>query len=556
MQKFNKYSFTLAVLLFLNGLSPSFSQNAVLTTSTAFPGVGTGFSNVLIGANNTFPGANNANYNVFIGQFSGNAITTGDNNSFLGYLTGYNNTTGSNNSFIGFQTGQSNSTGNFNSFLGSQAGIYNSTGGHNAFIGYQAGFDNTQGSYNSFMGSFTGNNNTSGNNNTFLGYYSGYTNTTGNHNSFVGSSAGYFNSTGENNSYVGYHAGRTNTTGNYNSFFGAYAGYGNTVGNHNSYLGYETGYTNTTGSKNAFIGYQAGYRNSTGNYNAFMGYGAGYSNTIGESNSFLGDGAGYFNLIGSFNTFLGKFAGFNNTAGTNNTFVGSAADGTGPSLGNLQRATAVGYHALVAVNDGLVLGDTVGVKVGIGTAYPDEKLTVRGNMNFLAYDNSLMLKNQPFLHFNEHESLAFGLGAELPADAEKTLVIGSEEATIKIPGILKNYRPNAGQFLTVDERGNMLLTESRVQVASIADWSDKVFEAGYALRPLGEVEEFVKKYKHLPGIPSAAAMVAEGVDVTTIITKQMEKIEELTLYVITLEKTNSEITTLREEVAELKRLLK
>ncbi len=196
----------------------------------------------------------------------------------------------------------------------------------------------------------------------------------------------------------------------------------------------------------------------------------------------------------------------------------------------------------MGVNSGLVLGDTANVKVGIGTAYPTERLTVcgnmklSGNMNLMLCDNSMMLKNQPFLHFNEHESLALGLGSEIPADEEKTLVIGSAEATIKIPGILKNYRSNAGQFLTVDKSGNMLLTQPRIQVASVADWSDKVFEPGYALRPLGEVEAFVKKNKHLPGVPSAEAMVAEGMESEAFNAKLLEKIEELTLYVVELEK--------------------
>lgn len=162
-------------------------------------------------------------------------------------------------------------------------------------------------------------------------------------------------------------------------------------------------------------------------------------------------------------------------------------------------------------------------------------------MNFVAYDNSMMLKDQPFLHFNEHESLALGLGSEIAPGAEKTLVLGSKEATVQIPGILNSDLPHAGQFLTVDDRGNVRLSQPRVQVASVADWSDKVFEPGYALRPLGEVEDFVKTNKHLPGVPSAAAMVAEGMESAAFNAKLLEKIEELTLYVVALEKRLKEL---------------
>lgn len=58
----------------------------------------------------------------------------------------------------------------------------------------------------------------------------------------------------------------------------------------------------------------------------------------------------------------------------------------------------------------------------------------------------MMLKNQPFLHFNEHERLALGLGAELPADAERTLIIGSESATVKVPGRVYVYALALSEF--------------------------------------------------------------------------------------------------------------
>uniref|UniRef100_UPI003594214F bZIP transcription factor n=1 Tax=Persicitalea sp. TaxID=3100273 RepID=UPI003594214F len=363
---------------------------------------------------------------------------------------------------------------------------------------------------------------------------------------------------------------RSNTTGFDNSFTGFQAGYSNTVGSRNSFTGYYAGYYNTTGGENTFTGYQAGRSNTTGFDNSFMGTFAGYNNTTGGYNSFTGLQAGYYNTTGNRNSFTGTQSGLANTTGDNNSFFGTYADATGPNKANLERATALGYRALVAVNNGLVLGDTSNVKVGIGTAYPNQRLTIRGNINYVAYDNSMMLKGQPFLHFNEHESLALGLGAELPADAEKTLVLGSSESAVQIPGLLSAYQPQAGQFLSVNQSGRLVLSQPRVQVAHVADWSDKVFEEGYALQPLDEVEAFVKKNKHLPGVPSAAAMVAEGMKSTAFNAKLLEKIEELTLYVVELEKrnevqqqeiekladTNAEVKLLREEMAELKALIR
>lgn len=312
-------------------------------------------------------------------------------------------------------------------------------------------------------------------------------------------------------------------------------------GDYNVAIGNESGKSLTTGSYNTFTGYLAGNRTTILNVNSFFGSYCGRYNTTGQGNSFFGSSAGTLNTSGNYNTFIGLGTGQNNTTGSSNTFIGFRAKGGGINGAALQRSTTLGYNATVSVDDGLVLGDTSSVKVGIGTAYPDQRLTIRGNMNFVAYDNSLRLKNQPFLHFNEHESLALGLGAEIVPGAEKTIVLGNKETTVQIPGIVNSYLPNAGQFLTVDNQGNVLLSQPRIQVASVADWSDKVFEPGYTLLPLDEVEDFVRKNKHLPGVPSAAEMVAEGMESAAFNAKLLEKIEELTLYVVELEKRLKEL---------------
>ncbi|MEM7049949.1 MAG: hypothetical protein AAF604_09820 [Acidobacteriota bacterium] len=61
---------------------------------------------------------------------------------------------------------------------------------------------------------------------------------------------------------------------------------------------------------------------------------------------------------------------------------------------------------------------------------------------------------------------------------------------------------------------------------------DYVFDAEYELRPLAEVEAFVRRHRHLPGVPSAQDISAQGLDMTTMQLKLLEKVEELTLYAI------------------------
>lgn len=69
-------------------------------------------------------------------------------------------------------------------------------------------------------------------------------------------------------------------------------------------------------------------------------------------------------------------------------------------------------------------------------------------------------------------------------------------------------------------------------------WADFVFDDTYSLAPLSEVENFVQTNKHLPNVPSAAVLTNEGLDTAEMLTIQMQKIEELTLYLIALDKEN------------------
>ena len=73
-------------------------------------------------------------------------------------------------------------------------------------------------------------------------------------------------------------------------------------------------------------------------------------------------------------------------------------------------------------------------------------------------------------------------------------------------------------------------------------WADYVFEEDYQLRPLSEVSDFIKENKHLPEIPSAKEVSEQGYNQTEINAKLLQKIEELTLYMIELEQKNKELT--------------
>lgn len=70
---------------------------------------------------------------------------------------------------------------------------------------------------------------------------------------------------------------------------------------------------------------------------------------------------------------------------------------------------------------------------------------------------------------------------------------------------------------------------------------DYVFTPEYPLKSLHTVEEYINKNGHLPNVPSAKEIQANGLDVKNMNLKLLEKIEELTLYVIALHKKNKEL---------------
>jgi hypothetical protein len=97
--------------------------------------------------------------------------------------------------------------------------------------------------------------------------------------------------------------------------------------------------------------------------------------------------------------------------------------------------------------------------------------------------------------------------------------------------------------------GGILTTGITVANYCSLTWPDYVFENQYKLRPLAEVEAFIKQNKHLPNIPSGKEIEEKGLNLATMQSLQMEKIEELTLYLIEMKK---EIETLKKENAALK----
>jgi hypothetical protein len=146
---------------------------------------------------------------------------------------------------------------------------------------------------------------------------------------------------------------------------------------------------------------------------------------------------------------------------------------------------------------------------------------------------------------------------------EKDLVIktnNEERIRVKSDGQL-NIAGNAnfssglsigGSALNIPEgyslavHGQMITEEV---VVKLQPWPDYVFTKGYELRSINELKKFIATNQHLPGVPSSSEIESSKIGVGKLMSKEMEKIEELTLYMIQLKQ---EIDDLKVENEKLK----
>jgi len=93
-------------------------------------------------------------------------------------------------------------------------------------------------------------------------------------------------------------------------------------------------------------------------------------------------------------------------------------------------------------------------------------------------------------------------------------------------------------------------------LAGAKDWPDYVFDSSYELKPLSAVESYIQKEHHLPGIPAAAEIKEQGLDVGANQAALLKKIEELTLYNIDqakkLDEQQKKLTTQDQQLADQK----
>ena len=196
----------------------------------------------------------------------------------------------------------------------------------------------------------------------------------------------------------------------------------------------------------------------------------------------------------------------------------------------------IGFSALVLNNKG--------GNVGIGVANPAAKLHVVGNSVFTANTNSIT-----------SAALIRGLNGYSSQTTPDYTWYNNDQTGIFHPaanvigfttgGTERMRITSVGVGIGTSNLGNYkLAVNGDVRAKSVTIdtcWYDFVFEEDYKLMSLSEVENFIKRNKHLPEIPSAKEVETNGVNLGDMQGKVLMKVEELTLYMIQLQKTNDEL---------------
>jgi len=167
--------------------------------------------------------------------------------------------------------------------------------------------------------------------------------------------------------------------------------------------------------------------------------------------------------------------------------------------------------------------------IGIGTTEPAQKLDVAG------YIRSAPSATEGGMYFgNANHGIrrlpatnnleVFTTQGNISLSASS---IGSNQLVLRENGDVEMGAPGVSAKLTVNGK----ITATKVKVSQNV-WADFVFEPAYLLPSLYDLELYVKKHKHLPEMPSAKEVREKGLDLGENQAKLLQKIEELTLYVI------------------------
>ena len=199
--------------------------------------------------------------------------------------------------------------------------------------------------------------------------------------------------------------------------------------------------------------------------------------------------------------------------------------------------------------------------VGISNTAPDERLVVDGNIKLHQSGNKIYW-DWPSRTIEQYSSGVNSQMIRFRNSMDNSNPDGGFDFTTHTGvSVLRINQEKVG-IGTTDFPGNhKLRVEGSIGAREIkveaTGWSDFVFEKDYDLRTLAEVEKHITEHGHLPEIPSEAEVTENGINLGEMNAKLLQKIEELTLYLIEQNKRMNQLEAknaeLEKEISELKK---
>lgn len=317
----------------------------------------------------------------------------------------------------------------------------------------------------------------------------------------------------------------------------------NTVYNCN-YGGWTNGNGTRTLKNNLFQSYNALFSGTfTEDYSVTSGTGATGTHSRNSKNAiFVNAGAGDFHLAAT--DTAAKDYGLD--LSTTQSFTMDVDGFTRGGLWDVgaDEATEAGYWQSVGTD---IFSLNAG-NVGIGTTSPQAKLDVAGSINVSGLSITKPFPNEP-----EWLLTAVGTSGSSGGILAVRAPDGPSSGTTTGGNLYlsggRSYVDSGwvGRSAVIVESGLEVTGIATAQAFKVGDWTltapDFVFEPDYKLMSLKEIEKFIEKNKHLPGIPSAAEMKKDGVDLAQMNMDLLKKVEELTLHVIKQQKEIEKLNT-------------